>query len=136
MSVERSALEPTLKALAEPLRWQIAERLTGEELCVCDLVEDLGVAQPLVSHHLKVLRAAGLVESERYRQWVYYRLRRSDPADYVDADDLAQLLDDDFTVELQVVEPRIDPPPDTPHIADIAAARPASMTALPGGSGA
>ncbi len=71
----RSVLEPTLKALAEPLRWQIVERLAGEELCVCHLVEDLGVAQPLVSHHLKVLRAAGLVESERYRQWVYYRLR-------------------------------------------------------------
>ncbi|MBW3646131.1 MAG: metalloregulator ArsR/SmtB family transcription factor [Actinobacteria bacterium] len=71
----RSGVEPTLKALAEPLRWQIVELLAGEELCVCHLVEDLGVAQPLVSHHLKVLRAAGLVESERYRQWVYYRLR-------------------------------------------------------------
>jgi SAM-dependent methyltransferase len=42
-----------------------------------------------------------------------------DPADYVDADDLHQLLGDDFTVELDTVEPRIDPPPDTPHIADV-----------------
>ena len=63
-----------LKALAEPVRWQILERLAAEELCVCHLVDDLGVAQPLVSHHLKVLRQAGLVESDRFRQWVYYRL--------------------------------------------------------------
>lgn len=64
----------TLKALAEPARWRIVERLTTEELCVCHLVEDLELAQPLVSHHLKVLRQAGLVEAERFKQWVYYRL--------------------------------------------------------------
>jgi len=64
-----------LKALAEPARWRIVERLGVEELCVCHLVEDLGVAQPLVSHHLKVLREAGIVESERFKQWIYYRVR-------------------------------------------------------------
>src|SRR5215216_128258 len=64
-----------LKALAEPARWQIVERLGSEELCVCHLVEDLGLAQPLVSHHLKVLREAGIVESERFKQWMYYRIR-------------------------------------------------------------
>ncbi|MDP9006634.1 MAG: methyltransferase domain-containing protein [Actinomycetota bacterium] len=42
-----------------------------------------------------------------------------DPADYVGADDLGRLLSDDFTVELHAVEPRIDPPPNTPHIADV-----------------
>lgn len=63
-----------LKALAEPARWRIIERLADEELCVCHLVEDLDMPQPLVSHHLKTLRAAGLVTSERFRQWVYYRL--------------------------------------------------------------
>jgi ArsR family transcriptional regulator len=63
-----------LKALAEPVRWRIVERLAAEELCGCHLEEDLGLAQPLVSHHLKVLRAAGLVESERFRQWTYHRL--------------------------------------------------------------
>jgi ArsR family transcriptional regulator, arsenate/arsenite/antimonite-responsive transcriptional repressor len=63
-----------LKALAEPVRWRIVERLADEELCVCHLVDDLAVTQPLVSHHLKVLRRAGLVESERFKQWVYYRL--------------------------------------------------------------
>ena len=63
-----------LKALAEPVRWRIIERLAREELCVCHLVDELGITQPLVSHHLKALRAAGLVESERFRQWTYYRL--------------------------------------------------------------
>ncbi|HEX4902595.1 MAG TPA: metalloregulator ArsR/SmtB family transcription factor [Acidimicrobiales bacterium] len=65
-----------LKALAEPNRWRIVELLSCEELCVCHLAEDLDLAQPLVSHHLKVLREAGLVESEKHRQWTYYRLRR------------------------------------------------------------
>lgn len=63
-----------VKALAEPMRWRIVALLADEELCVCHLVEELGAAQPLVSHHLKTLRNAGLVTSERYRQWVYYRL--------------------------------------------------------------
>jgi arsenate reductase len=62
------------RALAEPLRWRIVELLAGEQLCVSHLAEELGVAQPLVSHHLKALRAAGLVQAERYRYWTYYRL--------------------------------------------------------------
>lgn len=64
-----------LKVLAEPVRWRIVERLGTEELCVCHLVEDLELPQPLLSHHLKVLRNAGVVESERFKQWMYYRLR-------------------------------------------------------------
>ena len=69
------AAEPALlKVLAEPLRWRIVERLAAEELCVCHLSEDLGVAQPLVSHHLKVLRDAEMVTSQRWRYWTYYRL--------------------------------------------------------------
>jgi ArsR family transcriptional regulator, arsenate/arsenite/antimonite-responsive transcriptional repressor len=64
-----------LRALADPLRWEIVQRLAGEQLCVCHLTEDLEVAQPLVSHHLKVLRDAGIVEGERFRYWTYYRLR-------------------------------------------------------------
>ena len=49
----------------------------------------------------------------------HMKSRGIDPADYVDADDLTRLLGDDFTVELHAVEPRMDPPPDTPHIADV-----------------
>ncbi len=56
------------------MRWRIVELLEHEELCVCHLVEELDAAQPLVSHHLKVLRDAGLVAGERWRYWTYYRL--------------------------------------------------------------
>ncbi len=76
VEVEVGAPTVALKALAEPLRWRIVELLAGEELCVCHLTDELGVAQPLVSHHLRVLREAGLVESQRWRAWTYYRLRR------------------------------------------------------------
>ena len=49
----------------------------------------------------------------------HMKAKGTDPAHYVDADDLGRLLGDDFTVELHVIEPRIDPPPDNPHIADV-----------------
>ena len=64
-----------LRAVAEPLRWRILALLGGEELCVCHLVEALGAPQSLISHHLRILRDAGLVESDRFRYWTYYRLR-------------------------------------------------------------
>jgi arsenate reductase (thioredoxin) len=63
------------RALGDPLRWRIIELLSTEQLCVAHLAEELDTAQPLVSHHLKVLREAGLVEPDRYRYWTYYRLR-------------------------------------------------------------
>lgn len=64
----------TLKSLAEPMRWRIVELLAKEELCVCHIVEELGASQPLVSHHLKVLRDAGLVAADRKGYWSWYRL--------------------------------------------------------------
>ena len=70
-----AAVAPSLlKVLADPLRWRIVELLAIEELCVCHLSDELGVAQPLVSHHLKALRDAEVVTSERWRYWTYYRL--------------------------------------------------------------
>jgi arsenate reductase (thioredoxin) len=63
------------RVLGDPLRWRVVELLATEQLCVAHLAEDLGVAQPLVSHHLKALRQAGLIEADRYRYWTYYRLR-------------------------------------------------------------
>jgi arsenate reductase (thioredoxin) len=63
------------RALGDPLRWRIVELLATEQLCVAQLAEELDTAQPLVSHHLKVLRQAGLIEPDRYRYWTYYRLR-------------------------------------------------------------
>jgi len=81
MHVDVDTLFTALRALAEPIRWRIVELLGVEELCVCHLVEELDIPQPLVSHHLKVLRDAGLVDSERFRYWTYYRLRTDALAD-------------------------------------------------------
>ncbi|HEY7016824.1 MAG TPA: metalloregulator ArsR/SmtB family transcription factor [Gaiellaceae bacterium] len=69
-------LATRFKALADPSRVAIVNRLAGaEEVCVCDLLRTLELAQPTVSHHLKILRQAGLVEVARKRgTWVYYRL--------------------------------------------------------------
>ena len=74
-----------MKVLAEPLRWRIVSLLAAEELCVCHLVEELDVPQPLVSHHLRALRQAGLVDTEKWRYWTYYRLRPEGLASLSDA---------------------------------------------------
>jgi len=84
VDVEVPTRAEVLKALAEPARWRIVEALAGEDLCVCHLVEELDIPQPLVSHHLKALKAAGVVDSERFKQWVYYRLRPEAIAELVD----------------------------------------------------
>ena len=65
---------PGVRALADPVRWRIVELLAREQLCVCHLTEELEIAQPAVSHHLRVLRDAGMVEGKRWRYWTYYRL--------------------------------------------------------------
>lgn len=69
-------LVPVLKVLGESTRLEIVRRLAVEDLCTCHLVEDLGVAQPLVSHHLRALREAGLVRPERVGAFTYYVLER------------------------------------------------------------
>ena len=63
------------KALADPVRLQLFSAIAshaGGEACVCDVSTGLEVSQPTVSHHLKVLRDAGLLTSERRASWVYY----------------------------------------------------------------
>jgi len=63
------------KALAEPARVAIVNRLAAQgEACVCQLVDSLDLAQPTVSHHLRVLREAGLISSNRRGTWIYYQL--------------------------------------------------------------
>src|SRR5688572_10690523 len=66
----------TFKVLGESIRWEIVRRLAVEDLCTCHLVEELGVVQPLVSHHLRVLREAGLVRTEPCGAFTYYMLER------------------------------------------------------------
>ncbi len=64
-----------LKALADPVRLQLFSAIAshaGGEACVCDISPGVDVSQPTVSHHLKVLRDAGLLTSERRASWVYY----------------------------------------------------------------
>src|ERR1700758_2410605 len=72
---EREALAAKFKALADPARVAIVNRLAAaDEVCVCDLNTALELSQPTVSHHLRVLREAGLVEASRRGTWAFYRL--------------------------------------------------------------
>jgi ArsR family transcriptional regulator len=65
------------KALGDPIRLRLLSRITSApdgEICVCDITGgDFDVSGPTISHHLKVLREAGLIEGERRGTWVYYR---------------------------------------------------------------
>jgi ArsR family transcriptional regulator len=72
---ERESLAARFKALADPTRVAIVNRLaSADECCVCDLNAAFDLSQPTISHHLKVLRDAGLVEASRRGTWAYYRL--------------------------------------------------------------
>ncbi|WP_407939735.1 ArsR/SmtB family transcription factor [Motilibacter deserti] len=64
-----------LPVIADPMRWQILTLLAGEQLCTTHLQDLLGAKQALVSHHLKTLREAGLLDTEPCGRFTYYRLR-------------------------------------------------------------
>ena len=69
---------PLLKALADPVRLRLMSLVAsheGGEACVCDLNDAFDLSQPTISHHLKVLHEAGLVDREKRGVWVYYRAR-------------------------------------------------------------
>ena len=67
-----------LAALADPTRLAIVRQLASEvETCACDFSSCCEVGQPTVSHHLRVLREAGVVSTERRGQWIFYRLNTS-----------------------------------------------------------
>lgn len=79
-------ISPQLKALADPVRLRILQFLhrpesgcciVSDKVCACDLETLLGLSQPAVSHHMKILTQAGLVQAEKQGRWTYYRL---DPA--------------------------------------------------------
>jgi ArsR family transcriptional regulator, arsenate/arsenite/antimonite-responsive transcriptional repressor len=68
-------LADRFKTLADPTRVAIVNRLAGaDEVCVCELADGFGLSQPTISHHLRLLREAGLVTAERRGTWAYYRL--------------------------------------------------------------
>lgn len=62
------------KALADPLRLEIVDRLRSQELCVCDLCDQMGIAQSKLSFHLKTLKTAELVRTRQEGRWIYYSL--------------------------------------------------------------
>src|SRR6516165_11353378 len=70
-----AGLAQVFKALGDPVRLRLVSLIgahRGGEVCVCDLTEAFDLTQPTISHHLKVLREAGLITSERRGTWVYY----------------------------------------------------------------
>lgn len=73
---EAEVLADAFKALADPVRLRLLGMIAAQPggACTCNLVEPLGKSQPTVSHHLKILREAGLLESERIGSWVWYRI--------------------------------------------------------------
>src|SRR6476469_11144801 len=72
---DAATLAGIFKALADPTRVAIVNRLAAaDEVCVCDLTAAFDLSQPTISHHLKLLREAGLVEASRRGTWAYYRL--------------------------------------------------------------
>ena len=73
-AAERDALVAVFRALGEPTRLEIFRLIAGQSapICVCDVVDRFDVQQPTISHHLKVLRQAGLVTASRRGVWAYY----------------------------------------------------------------
>ncbi|MGH2681289.1 MAG: metalloregulator ArsR/SmtB family transcription factor [Actinomycetota bacterium] len=75
---DAETLATALQALADPARLRLLSLIAacpGSEACGCDLTAPIGLSQPTVSHHLKVLHEAGLLDRERRGKWVFYRVR-------------------------------------------------------------
>ncbi|MER5561201.1 metalloregulator ArsR/SmtB family transcription factor [Streptomyces sp. NPDC002506] len=74
---QAAELAKVFKALGDPVRLRLLSMIAsqqGGEICVCELTPAFDLSQPTISHHLKLLKQAGLIASERRGTWVYYRL--------------------------------------------------------------
>lgn len=74
---DAETLATSLKAIADPTRLRLVSLVAAherQEACVCDLTEPVGLSQPTVSHHLKILVEAGILTREQRGRWAYYRL--------------------------------------------------------------
>lgn len=73
---DAAELAKSFAALADPIRLRLFNLIAAaaDEVCNCDLIEPVGRSQPTVSHHLKILREAGLVEADKRGIWVWYRV--------------------------------------------------------------
>src|ERR1700748_3742263 len=79
MTMEQAEqVAPLLKALADPVRLRLMSLVAshkGGEACICELNDAFELSQPTISHHMKVLHEAGLVDRDKRGVWVYYRIR-------------------------------------------------------------
>jgi ArsR family transcriptional regulator, arsenate/arsenite/antimonite-responsive transcriptional repressor len=75
---EAERMAKLAKAIADPVRLQLVDvlRKHAGKVCVCELVPLFDLSQPTISHHLKILRSAGIVDSERQGLWAYYYVKR------------------------------------------------------------
>jgi ArsR family transcriptional regulator, arsenate/arsenite/antimonite-responsive transcriptional repressor len=76
-SVDAVEVASMFKALSNPVRLRLLALIAchdGAEACVCDVIDAFQVSPPTISHHLKVLREAGLIAAERRGTWIYYRI--------------------------------------------------------------
>ena len=100
---EAEQLAAAFKVVAEPARLRLLSLIASKpngEACVCDLVAPLGLSQPTVSHHLKVLYEAGLLGRERRGVWIYYRV----------VPERLQLLRDALAAPAIALEPGVQAP--------------------------
>ena len=75
---QAESVAPLLKALADPVRLRLLSLVASHadgEACVCDLNDAFDLSQPTISHHLKVLHDAGLLDRSKRGVWVYYRIK-------------------------------------------------------------
>ncbi len=73
---QAASIAPLFKALGDPVRLRLISMIASRpEVCVCDLSGAFDVSGPTISHHLRVLREAGLVDCERRGTWIHYRIR-------------------------------------------------------------
>lgn len=77
LSQPATEIVTSFHALSDPLRLRVIELLRSQELCVCELCEELGTSQSKLSFHLKTLKEAGLVRSRQEGRWIYYSLKLS-----------------------------------------------------------
>lgn len=70
------------KALSDVTRLEIIRLLIAEEMCVCEIMDRLGMSQPAVSHHLRILKEAGIVGYRRSGKWLFYSLRKDQFTQY------------------------------------------------------
>ncbi|MFZ7104319.1 MAG: ArsR/SmtB family transcription factor [Peptococcaceae bacterium] len=77
-------LAQIFKSLGDPNRISIIQKLSQEEKCVCELMEEMGLSQPAVSHHLKQLKQAGLVQDRREGKWIFYSVNHREYRDFLD----------------------------------------------------